>query len=132
MRGNWSESIRETALKIKAQMSRLRSDILFVFIVIFVGLGSFALGRLSMLEESRPAIQMHNVASVSNAINNATNDEPIIIGGQVVASQRGSKYHFPWCSGAKAMNDENKIWFDSIEEARAAGYSPAGNCKGLK
>jgi len=52
--------------------------------------------------------------------------------GAVVASKSGTKYHYPWCAGAKQISAKNLITFNSIEEARAAGYTPASNCKGLK
>lgn len=52
--------------------------------------------------------------------------------GEVVASKSGTKYHYPWCSGAKQISEKNKIIFSSIEDARKAGYAPATNCKGLK
>jgi hypothetical protein len=51
--------------------------------------------------------------------------------GVYVASKKGTKYHLPTCSGAKTMSEENKIWFTTKEEAEAAGYMPAANCKGL-
>lgn len=51
--------------------------------------------------------------------------------GKYVASKKGSKYHLPTCSGAKSMSPENKIWFATKEEAEAAGFTPAANCKGL-
>lgn len=57
--------------------------------------------------------------------------EAMPAGGQYVASKKGSKYHLPWCSGAKSMSEENKIWFSTKEEAEAAGYQPASNCKGI-
>lgn len=50
----------------------------------------------------------------------------------VVASKNGTKYHYPWCPGAKQIAEKNKVTFSSIEEARAKGYTPAANCKGLK
>ena len=53
-------------------------------------------------------------------------------GEQVVASKNGTKYHYPWCAGAKQIAEKNKITFASTEEARAKGYTPAANCKGLK
>jgi len=53
------------------------------------------------------------------------------VGGKYVASKNGSKYHFPWCSGATRMKEENKIWFETKEAAEKAGYGPAANCKGL-
>jgi methylphosphotriester-DNA--protein-cysteine methyltransferase len=49
-----------------------------------------------------------------------------------VASKTGKKYHLPWCTGAKNIPENNKIWFNSIDEAKKAGYTPALNCKGLK
>src|SRR5690606_22759248 len=42
-----------------------------------------------------------------------------------VASKTGSKYHLPWCGGAKQIKEENKVWFQTKEEAEAAGYEPA-------
>jgi len=48
-----------------------------------------------------------------------------------VVSKNGARYHYPWCSGAQSIKEENKIWFDTKEEAEAAGYTPAANCKGL-
>lgn len=54
------------------------------------------------------------------------------LSGQVVASKSGTKYHYPWCAGAKSISEKNKIWFNSVEEAKKAGYTPASNCKGLK
>ena len=61
-----------------------------------------------------------------------TNASANVAKGKVVASKRGSKYHYPWCSGAKRMSEKNKIWFATIEAARQAGYTPAKNCKGLR
>lgn len=77
---------------------------------------------------STGSAQGGSVASPSNSSGQA----PLLKQGQVVASKNGTKYHLPECSGAKQISDKNKITFNSIEEARAAGYSPASNCKGLK
>lgn len=51
--------------------------------------------------------------------------------GIYVASKNGTKYHLPSCSGAKRIKEENKIWFNSKQEAVQAGYEPAKNCKGI-
>jgi len=48
----------------------------------------------------------------------------------VVSKSASSKlYHFTWCSGAKRIKEENKVWFNTEAEAVAAGYSLAGNCQ---
>ncbi|MFH1608762.1 MAG: hypothetical protein ABH951_01935, partial [Patescibacteria group bacterium] len=69
-----------------------------------------------------------SVLSPETAQNEAflSNDEGLLVG-----SKNGTKYHYPWCSGALRIKEENKVWFNSMEEARQAGYTPAANCKGL-
>ena len=48
--------------------------------------------------------------------------------GQFVGSKNSDVYHYPNCSYAKKIKEENKIWFNSIEEATAAGYRPCKKC----
>ncbi len=105
--------------------------------IIFVGLASFGLGRLSVNSAQNDEIQVvSGTASAIQAVDNLTQNsaqlEVKTEGGSVVASKNGTKYHYPWCGGAKQIAEKNKITFNSIEEARKAGYMPAGNCKGLK
>ncbi len=45
--------------------------------------------------------------------------------GAFVASANGEKYYFPDCTEVRRIKEENKIWFDSAEEARASGYEPS-------
>ena len=51
--------------------------------------------------------------------------------GKFVASKSGSAYHYPWCPSALKIKEENKVWFETREEAEAKGYKPAANCPGL-
>ena len=125
-------------------------------IIVLVGLSSFGLGRLSILEDSREPIIIENSfensenvpstipnveavtqsASVATAVNDqllnvkGTENAPLAPGGKIVASKNGTKYYFPWC--ASNIAEKNKIWFNSEAEARAKGLQPAANCKGLK
>ncbi len=102
---------------------------------ILVALGAFGLGRLSALPSSQAGLRVvgadEGVASViaAGAAGATAGENP---GGKVVASKTGSKYHFPWCAGARTIKESNKVWFQSAQEARKAGYEPAGNCKGLE
>jgi len=104
-------------------------DILVILVVILTTFASFGLGRLSKIDETRAPMRIDNSATVYNSINTnvQTNEQQ-----SYVASKNGTKYHFPWCSGAKRIKESNKIWFSSKEEAIKAGYTPAGNCKGLE
>lgn len=47
----------------------------------------------------------------------------------VVVSRNSNKYHFLWCPGAGKISAKNKITFHSAEEALAAGYVLAANCR---
>lgn len=118
-------SIREVGEKIKHFNPSTLHHFVYGLIIITVGLTSFGLGRLSAQQEQVPAVKV--------LYDNTLNTQPTLnLNGTVVASKKGSKYHYPWCSGAQTMNEKNKIWFDSTADAQAAGYTPAGNCKGLE
>jgi len=49
-----------------------------------------------------------------------------------VASSKGTKYHRLDCPGAQTIKAENKIYFSTEEDARKAGFTPAGNCPELR
>lgn len=101
--------------------------------MLLVGLGGFWLGRLSIAREA-PAAAAASQEGVRLVEGNETPSQDVgeITEGSVVASKSGTKYHFPWCAGAQSIKEANKIWFASNTEARAAGYEPASNCKGLE
>ena len=96
-----------------------------IAIVLLVGLASFGLGRLSAHEEAKPVVSVHETS---------LDAEPrgMSAGGLLVASRKGSAYHYPWCSGAQTIVAGNKVWFESEASAKRAGYTPAKNCKGLE
>lgn len=45
--------------------------------------------------------------------------------GAYVASANGTKYYHPDCAEVRRIKEENRIWFDSAEEAQASGYEPS-------
>ena len=115
-------------------------------IIVLVALASFGLGRLSargsatsglkvIYPEGMKAEVMQGsvAAAISKTSKGASTNASSTVGSeQVVASKSGTKYHYPWCAGAKSIREENKIYFANPAEARAAGYEPAANCKGLQ
>jgi len=116
------------------------SDIFVILVIILVVLISFGIGRLTSPKSEPIQIKnlekasMEDLVPVKQGINNGA-VQGVIQGdtkGVVVGSKNSDKYHLPDCPGAKQISEQNKIWFDSIEEAEKAGYKPAGNCPGLK
>lgn len=118
-------------------MQRGRSyenDIIIILVILFVGLISFGLGRLSALSEQKTPVVVENLTSAVGNTSTLTSDVDkidSITEKLYVVSKNGTKYHYPWCSGAQRIKEENKIWFSTKEEVERAGYTPAANCKGL-
>lgn len=128
------------------EYARVRQKDLFLACLIFlVSIGSFGLGRLSVVwPEKQPlVITQNDERQTSNeqygTKNGFTQGASTVSAfsvqssalGKYVASKNGTAYHYPWCSGAKRIKEENKIWFQTKEEAEARGYKPAANCDGL-
>ena len=120
-----SASIKEIVEKIKHFYTNLPDELFMVIMLILVGLSSFGLGRLSLLEQNKQHVSLTYNTDIATMPRQD-------ISGAVVASRRGTRYHYPWCSGAKRISTSNKRWFNSVEDAKKAGYTPASNCNGLE
>ena len=123
------EKSKRGVLWVKELLSR--EDIYILLIILFVGCGGVGLGSLSKIYEAK---KPENIKKQKTPISGGKGEiESISTKNRLglVASVNGSKYHLPWCSGATRIKEKNKIWFADEKEARAAGYTPAANCKGL-
>ncbi len=121
-----------------------QADIILIFGVILVAIISFGLGRLTMTTQTakEPVVIENQGASVLNSMEQTVNQDN---GGEnkpsanqnnntlssekgiIVASQNGTKYYWPWCSGVSKIKPENLIWFKSEAEAKTAGYTPCSD-----
>lgn len=105
-------------------------------VVVLVGLSAFGLGRLSSPpQHAGLVIQLPDGSTQSAAAYRAAAPAataPTAAGeGAYVASKSGTKYYLPSCSGASRIKEENKVWFATLAQAEAAGYTAAANCPGL-
>ena len=132
------------ALKIKGVGEK--REIYVSLLIILTAFGSFGLGRLSKIYDTRLPVQIRyedgneviveadlrgETSKISDKTANLASVSVAEGSGKVVASKSGTKYHFPWCAGASQISEANKIWFDSAVAAEKAGYGKAANCKGL-
>jgi len=112
---------------------KIKQDLFLILVIILIALIFFGIGRLSIPNKEPVLIKGLEKASVEDikapVIEQGSNE--INYKGRVVASSKGAKYHLPNCPGAKQISEKNKIWFDSIQDAEKAGYSPAKNCPEL-
>lgn len=137
-----STNIKDFYEKHKSLVKNLKNELLSILVIFFVALSSFGLGILF----ERDYQSQFSTQPVENSLNktvkeNGVGQKALVLetgqetepeSGEVVASKNGTKYHFPWCGGAKQISEKNKIIFKNTEEAKKAGYTPASNCKGLK
>jgi len=106
----------------------------YTVLIIVVSVVSFGLGRWSGQELhtiSAAAVVLTKVPEISLETSTTTPTSVTPGTGKLVASKKGTKYHLITCPGAKQMSEDNKIYFNSAEEAQAAGYTKAANCPGL-
>ncbi|HEY9480781.1 MAG TPA: hypothetical protein VIR98_00940 [Candidatus Paceibacterota bacterium] len=122
-----------------------KRDIFVALVVILTALSAFFIGRISRIETDRPPVVIRQFPAVQSPVQvpkktavTAVASQTAAVGassgavkGIYVASKNGTKYHLPNCIGAKSISDANKIWFATKADAEKAGYTPAGNCKGI-
>ena len=120
-------SITEAIRKIKSLPEGTLHNIFVTLIIVAVAISSFTLGRFSITSSKNSEVEIVYPQEIVDRAEKSLAENQV-----VVASSRGTKYHYPWCSGAVSMSEANKIEFSSIEAARQAGYTPASNCDGLK
>ncbi|MFA6514837.1 MAG: hypothetical protein WCT42_01060 [Candidatus Paceibacterota bacterium] len=124
--------------KIKGKIGVDKITILYLFIIVGVGVGSFGLGRFSAnnsLNDSEPISIIDN-SSIdtsldknidNNKISNLQSDQPQE--RRYVASKNGKMYYSLGCSGAKRIKKENEVWFSTSLDAEKSGYTRSSTCK---
>lgn len=103
-------------------------------VIILIATLAFGIGRLTgggEKEGVKIEFEAQNATALKalDPIENSKLKIENSVSGSVVASRNGSKYHFSYCPGAKQIKEENKISFQSAEDAEASGYTLASNCK---
>jgi len=98
------------------------------FTILLVALLSFGIGQLSVTGNREP-IRIEYDSQISNQTAQTASVVNAIGKNSVVASKNGIRYHYPYCTGAKQIKEENRIIFATPAIAEAAGFTLASNCK---
>lgn len=119
-------------LKRGIEYQNIIVTVLILILVFFLGMG---IGLLIRQPKSNPIIIDKNVKVglpfKSDKITQQTkfSENPINFpGNNFVASINGKAYYPKGCKAANIIKEENRIWFESGEEAEEEGYAPAKNC----
>ncbi len=119
-----------------------------VLVVILVGLMAFELGRLSKVGNSSGIKIQYNGEAESANVLNALKDSNVLAKPKVLgaseskptnsssttgqnffASSRGKKYYPVGCTAGNTLKQENRIYFNTREEAESAGYTLSSSCR---
>ncbi|MDO8676574.1 MAG: hypothetical protein Q7K16_02900 [Candidatus Azambacteria bacterium] len=97
---------------------------------LLIGLG---IGLLFKSNQVSPIIIDKNIkVGLPTTINYGAGDtntpKKTVSFGNFVASINGEAYYPINCAAAQRIKEENRIWFNSSEEAEVDGYRPAQNC----
>jgi len=58
----------------------------------------------------------------------AATPTPHVASCSFIGNKHTGVFHYAWCSDVKKMNPENKVCFDTAQQALAAGYRPCKHC----
>lgn len=134
--------------KVKSWCQENSRDLFITGLIFLSSIASFGLGRLSVIWPQKQPIRITEGSARAQSIEDRGGDSAVPAAdsrspskntgagtasqqGKFVASKSGSAYHYPWCPSALKIKEENKVWFETREEAEAKGYRPAANCPGL-
>lgn len=128
-------SIHNIFHKIKGRVGIDNITIVYLLVIIGVGIGSFAMGRLSVsyiYNQSENMAQVKQESIYDNKKENITDistTEEVKLEKRYVASKNGKMYYPLGCGGAKRIKKENEVWFSTTEEAEKSGYTKSSTCK---
>ncbi len=126
--------IKHFALKIKTFANERRRMLLMVLFVFIISLISFGLGRLSIVAQPESLVIENGVPTLSDVSKIMTTGGAQSIGlptaqsGNFVASKNSTYYYLPTCATAKRIKDENKVWFQTEQEAQGLGFTRGSGC----
>ena len=119
-------SITDFSNKIKCLKEIDNFTYFYIFILIFIAISSFCLGKFSVSKEQ--IVQGDNYIVESNLVKNQTEVEPSTTKKMYLASKNGKMYYTIGCSGASRVAEKNIVWFSSSTEAELAGYQFSSTC----
>jgi hypothetical protein len=122
--------MRDILAKIMRLVKHYSYDVFLVLCMLAVAFIGYNIGQIRALRKT--PIEVDYGASIYRSAKEAgPTATPKPLDTRVVVSKKSKtyKYHYSWCSGAKRINEENKVWYETEDAAQKAGYSLAGNCQ---
>ncbi len=106
-------------------------DRYIIFLIIISGFTGFLLGRMSTKSPIMPLVEVKGEILGESTPRTVETAEKEVVDRQrpFLASKNGTKYYPSDCSGANKILTENRIWFETEEDAVIGGYERSLTCK---
>jgi hypothetical protein len=120
----------DIASRLKIALEWIKQNQNNVLMGLFFTIGIFIGWGIGILNSGNKAPQITIDKNVQIGIPLESNRDVNVgfTGGNFVASINGVAFYPKNCKAADRIKEENKIWFNTAEEASAQGYKPAANC----
>jgi hypothetical protein len=117
--------------------------LLLIMSAILIGGSAYLIGNMNALESNLSEIQIVYPDAIaiksdtkveeikSTEVSPSNNKETNLATGNIVASKNGKRYYYPNCGGINRIKPENRIYFETKEQAEAKGLTLASGCKEL-
>jgi hypothetical protein len=112
-------SLKQNDIKIKS---------FFLLMITQLLVATYLIIRIGELRYVKPKIIIEQ-KSLKYKDMSPMKDDKIPESAPIVASKNGTKYYYSHCSGVGRIKEENRLYFDSFQEAESAGYEIAKNCQ---
>lgn len=115
--------------------------LLLIMSAILIGGSAYLIGNMNALESNLSEIQVVYPDAIaiksdtkveelkSTEVIPSNNKEANLSTGKIVASKNGKRYYYPNCGGINRIKPENRIYFETKEQAEAKGLTLASGCK---
>ena len=97
----------------------------FIISSIFIGIGAFLLGGLTIYHVHKGDVNMKQIMLSEISAKSEISKED----ARVYASSRGSRYYPWWCDGGAKIAKNNIVWYETKERAERDGYTIAKSCE---
>jgi len=117
--------------------------LLLIMSAILIGGSAYLVGNMNALESNLSEIQVVYPDAIAvksdtkleevspTEMSPSNNKESNLDTGKIVASKNGKRYYYPNCGGINRIKLENRIYFETKEQAEAKGLTLASGCKEL-
>jgi hypothetical protein len=113
-------------MSLKQNDIKIKSFFLLMITQLFVA--TYLIIRIGELRYVKPEITIDQKSFKYSDMRPKKNDNSSE-SAPIVASKNGTKYYYLHCSGVGRIKEENRVYFDSFQEAESAGYEIAKNCQ---